>query len=117
MRWRCRTDVTGTGSTAGTVTAEFAVAVPAVLIVLAACLGGVRIGAEQLRVVDAASAAARIAARGDPRETTGVAAGTVLERSWRSGDTVCVALRRDVRVLGLPVPVRATGCALSGLRP
>lgn len=48
------------------VTAELAVAVPAVVLVLALCLGAVRAGVDQVRCVDAARIAARAAARGDP---------------------------------------------------
>ncbi|GAA2750033.1 hypothetical protein [Amnibacterium kyonggiense] len=91
-------------------TAEFAVAVPAVLLVLAACLGGLRIGVERLRVVDAAAQAARAAAVGQPLPS-GVT-GTERRR-----ETVCATVRREVPLLGLPVPVDATACALAGVTP
>ncbi len=48
------------------VTAELAVAIPALVLVLGGCLGAVVVGVEQLRCVDAAGLAARAAARGDP---------------------------------------------------
>ncbi len=50
------------------VTAELAVAVPAVVLVLALCLAAVRVAVDQVRCVDAARIAARAAARGDPIE-------------------------------------------------
>jgi len=50
----------------GTVTAEFAVVMPAVLLVLAFGLGVVRLGVEQLRLQGAAFDAARLVGRGGP---------------------------------------------------
>lgn len=98
-------------------TAELAVAVPAVLLVLAACLGGLRVGAERIRVVDAAAQGARLAARGDdPAGPASRIDGVVTART-RTGDQVCVAVRRDVPLLGLPVPVAATACALAAAVP
>ncbi len=47
------------------VTAEFAVALPAFVVVVLLALGGVAVMTAQLRCVDAAEAAARMAARGD----------------------------------------------------
>jgi hypothetical protein len=47
------------------VTAELAVAIPAVVLVLAICLAGVTAGVDQIRCVDAAWVGARAAARGD----------------------------------------------------
>jgi hypothetical protein len=99
------------------VTAELAVAVPAVLLVLAACLGGLRVGTERLRVVDAAAQSARLAALGESPAPPAAAVGAVVVSWSRRGETVCVALRRDVPLLGLPVPVAATGCALAGVAP
>lgn len=51
-------------------TAEFAVAMPAVLLVLALALSALAAGLDQIRCVDAARAAARLLARG---ETDGAA--------------------------------------------
>ncbi|WP_347355061.1 TadE family type IV pilus minor pilin [Intrasporangium sp.] len=47
------------------VTAELAVAIPAVVLVLACCVSALSAGMDQVRCVDAARAAARSAARGD----------------------------------------------------
>jgi len=110
VRSRCRAE-------AGTVTAELAVAVPAVLLVLAACLGGLRVGVERIRVVDAAAEASRLAARGDDPSRPVAAIGAAAGSPSRSGDTVCVTVRAEVPLLGLPVPVAATACALAAVLP
>lgn len=49
----------------GSVTAEFAAALPAVLVCLALCVGAVQAGAQQARLLDHAGAAARLIGRGD----------------------------------------------------
>lgn len=49
----------------GMITAEFAVALPAVTVVLALCLGAASTGVAQLKVEESARTAARAAARGD----------------------------------------------------
>jgi hypothetical protein len=110
MRSRCRADPRD----GGTVTAELAVALPAVVLVLAACLGGLRLGTERLQATDAAALVARAAARGDRtgaiqavRGDGGTVTGVV-----RAGDLVCATVRRQSRILGLAVPVSARVCAL-----
>ena len=55
----------GPGSARGAVTAEFAVALPAVLLLLALLLAGTAAGAAQLRLEEAALAGARALARGE----------------------------------------------------
>lgn len=98
-------------------TAEFAVALPAVLLVLAVCLGGLRVGTERLRLVDAAAQSARLAALGEAPERPALAVGATVAASTRADQTVCITLRRDVPVLGLPVPIEAVACALAGVSP
>ncbi|WP_279740839.1 TadE family type IV pilus minor pilin [Rothia sp. RSM386] len=49
----------------GVITAEFAVALPAVTVVLALCLGAASTGVAQIKVEESARTAARAAARGD----------------------------------------------------
>ena len=49
----------------GVITAEFAVALPAVTVLLALCLGAASTGVAQLKVEESARTAARAAARGD----------------------------------------------------
>ena len=98
-------------------TAEFAIAVPAVLVVLAVCLGGLRLGTERLRLVDAAAQSARMAALGEPPEPPAASVGATVVGRTRRGETVCVALRREGAVLGVPVSIDATACALAGISP
>jgi hypothetical protein len=102
----------------GSATAEFAVAFPAVLGVLALLLGGVQVAALQVRAQDAAADAARGLGRGD--SAAEVAAR--LERqvpgarlsSWLQGDLRCVRVEATpagpATVLGLWA--RAGACAL-----
>jgi Flp pilus assembly protein TadG len=58
--------VNGRQGDRGMVTAEFAVALPAFVLVVAAAICGVAAMTAQLRCVDAADLAARMAARGEP---------------------------------------------------
>lgn len=105
----------------GSVTAEFAVALPAVVVVLACCLGAVQLASQQVRLSDAAADAARTLARGDPVAVAAArvqrVAGEADMSTSRSGDFVCVELSA---VAGIGpatlagIRVRATGCALAG---
>ncbi|MCP2032220.1 hypothetical protein L1277_002319 [Okibacterium sp. HSC-33S16] len=104
---------------AGSVTAEFAVALPAVVVVLACCLGAVQIASHQVRLSDAAADAARTLARGDP-VSVAVArvqrvAGPAELTTSRSGDFVCVELSAVAGPAVLAgIRIRASGCALAG---
>lgn len=100
----------GRDRTTGMVTAELAVAIPALVIVLAMVLGGVSLGVDQVRCVDAARLAARAVARGDP----GSAASALALRAAPSGArvalssgggqvTATVGLRREVGGFGFEV--------------
>ena len=64
--------MTSRSSDRGAVTAEFAAVLPAVLLVLAFALGGLRLGVEQLRLQVATFDAARLAGRGDDGVTAAV---------------------------------------------
>jgi len=102
----------------GSAVAEFAVALPAVLLVLATVLGGVQLGTLQLRLQDAAADAARSFGRGDP--TPAVASRITRQASsarWsvtRPAGLVCVHLVASAAppagLLGLSAA--ATSCAL-----
>jgi hypothetical protein len=81
-------DIDVSPSEAGMVTAELAVAIPAVVLVLALCLAGVTAGIDQIRCVDAARLAARSAARGD---TPGAVRAAALSAAPR-GATVALAV-------------------------
>lgn len=111
MRSRSASDP---GADRGSATAELAVALPAVAIVLAICVWGVQLAAVQVRMQDAAGLAARSAARGDdPSAAAAVHPGAGLS-AWDEGDLVCA--RASVEVpspVGLPpVPVAAVACSL-----
>lgn len=94
--------------------------VPAVVLVLAACLGGLRLGTAQLRLTDAAAIAARSAARDDGAATaTGLAAASGADgvAFGRDGDLVCATAQAAVPLLGVPVRLTARSCALAAVDP
>jgi len=87
------------------VTAETAVALPVLLVVLAASIWVLACVAAQLRCVDAARVAARAAARGDAPAAVTAAAHRVAPspaqvRVSRSGDEVTVRVTALVRPFG-----------------
>ncbi len=100
-------------------TAEFATVIPAVIVVLACCLGGVQIGVLQLRLQDAAAFAARSAARGDSVIAAQQLVPRAILRTEIRGDLVCVVASAQassgVGALG-SLTVSATSCALAGGR-
>jgi membrane-associated protease RseP (regulator of RpoE activity) len=110
---------TGLRGDRGSATAEFALAFPAVLGVVALLLGGVQVAGLQVRAQDAAADAARGLGRGD----SAVAVAERLERqlpgaslsSWLSGDLRCVRVEvapaGAAALLGLRAGGRA--CALN----
>lgn len=106
----------------GSATAEFALAFPAVLGVVALLLGGVQVAGLQVRAQDAAADAARGLGRGDSaavvatrlqRQLPGASLG-----SWVDGDLRCV--RVEVAPAGpaaaLGLLARAGACALDDER-
>ena len=99
----------------GSVTAEFAAVIPAVVLVLVLCLSGVQVSGQQLRLADAAAQAARSLARGD-----GLVHATAMARQIVSGATVSVDQRGDAVCALLSAPgalgitVTADSCALGG---
>ena len=104
----------------GAVTAEFAAAIPAVVVVLLCCLGGMQVVGQQVRLQDAAAIAARSVARGESEDTAAgraqhLAPGAHLS-THTSGDLDCVTLEQ--RAAGpagmLRLTLEARSCALSG---
>lgn len=88
------------GRDGGMVSAELAVAIPAVLLVLACCLAGLAAAIDQIRCVDAARVAGRAAARGESADTirslalqAAPAGATVAVERW-GGDAVVVVRAR-----------------------
>lgn len=103
------------------VTAETAVVLPVLLLVLAAAVAGVTVVGAQLRCVDAAREGARAAARGEvtAAELAGRAApdGAVIGVTV-AGDEVRVTVSAEVRPLGpLPLRVPVTAEAVALLEP
>lgn len=92
---------------------------PAVLLLLAACLGAVQVVGQQVRLTDAAGSAARLLARG---ESADHAAGLIdglgaTVSSERVGEFVCARLSAPsgfapFAAAGLTLDARA--CALAG---
>ena len=104
----------------GSVTAEFAVALPAIAIVLAACLASVQLVAHQVRLTDAAADAARALGRGESRAVAGaiadrVAGGASLAVSVDE-PFVCATLTTPGAGLLAAIELRAQSCAVTGGR-
>lgn len=91
----------------GGVTAEFAAALPAVVVLLVGCLAGVQLVGEQVRVQDAAAIAARSVARG---ETSGSAASRAARLV--SGARLSVADDGDLRCATVSVRAGGAGALL-----
>ena len=102
----------------GSVTAEFAVALPAIAVVLAACLGSVQLAAQQVRLTDAAADAARALGRGESAAEAAaiadrVSGGAALQVS-HDEPFVCVTLSASGVGVLAAVRLQAESCAVSG---
>jgi len=110
-----------TGDERGSVTAEFAVALPAVVLVIALAVAALSAAGQGVRLEQAAAQAARLAARGESdatvrRAVTGLVPGASVTIRG-DGDFVCADASTVVR---LPVPapaLRASSCALASEAP
>lgn len=103
----------------GSVTAEFAAVIPAVLLVLAICLGSLQLAGTQLRLQDAAADASRSLARGDARAMAAARVDQAVPGAAlsvrRDGDLVCAEARAGGGFGSLfGLTVTAAGCALDG---
>jgi hypothetical protein len=90
--------------------------VPAVLLVLAVCLGGLQLATQQLRLQDAAALAARSAARGSPIDVliTALVPGASV-RVEVKGNLICARVTMPSTlpsVILAEVTLSATSCAL-----
>ncbi|MET1017792.1 MAG: TadE family type IV pilus minor pilin, partial [Leifsonia flava] len=109
-----------TGGERGSVTAEFAVALPAVALVLAVCLGGVQAVSVQVRLTDAAADAARTLARGDGVDLASARLSAAVPGASLSvdgaGDLVCVTASAPAgaHTVLAALTVTARSCALGG---
>ena len=103
------------GDDRGVVVAEFAVALPAVALVLLLGVGALTGASRQVRLQDAVADAARLSARGESEQRVREAvASTVAEASidiTPRGDLVCVSASAPA-LFG--VRITASGCALAG---
>jgi Flp pilus assembly protein TadG len=101
----------------GSVAAELAVALPAVVVVVAIGIGALVAASTQVRLQDVAADGARLVARGEPEaRASGLVAqvrGARAVVAW-SGDLVCVTAAADARLAGVRVPLSAVSCALAG---
>lgn len=99
----------------GSVAVEFAVTMPAVVLVLALCIGAVVGSAAFVQAQDAAGEVARLAARGDDYGAVlaGHGDGAAAE-VWDSSELRCARVTVPIQLLGAPLGVSAdaTSCAL-----
>jgi len=105
----------------GSVTAEFALAMPAVALVLICCLSGVQLAGLQIRLQDAAAAAARSLARDEEYGTVAITASALVTSAQlsahRRDDLICATVTAPApnALLGLlPITLSASSCALAG---
>ncbi|MBP1327016.1 Flp pilus assembly protein TadG [Leucobacter exalbidus] len=123
MRWARRAKPAERGDRArtlrhderGTVTAEFAVVVPAVLVVLALVIGGIVIATNRLTLASAAADISRLEARGDTalaeERISQSGAGLTINRE-RRGALLCITLHAGAqRGLLAALSVSGEGCA------
>jgi len=104
----------GLGEDRGSVVAEFAVALPAVALVLLLGAGSLGACARQVRLQDATADAARLVARGEAEARAWAAIDAAVPgasaTTARRGDLVCVTATSSASLL----PLSATSCALDG---
>ena len=102
----------------GAVTAEFAIVLPAVVLVLACCITGVRLAVLHLQLQDAAASAARIIGRGESLAAAQSLANQLVPTSTVTaslhGTLVCIEAHNAERGAMLPfITVSARSCALN----
>ena len=103
----------------GSVAAELALALPAVVLTLLLGAGALGAAARQVALQDAAADAARLLGRGEDAGRASHAVSTAVPgagmSSSSSGDLVCVKAHADVAIGGfVRIPLQASSCALSG---
>lgn len=101
-------------------TAELAVTLPVVVLVLAACLGGLGLASAHLRAQDAAADAARLLARGESAVTASEHVARIVPGAYlavsRPSDLVCATVSISQKILLIPMELSASSCALGGGR-
>ncbi|MDA2808218.1 TadE family type IV pilus minor pilin [Nocardiopsis suaedae] len=107
----------------GSATAETAVALPALAVVLALAIAAVSAVSTHLACVDAARAGARALARGQSeavvlQEASRAAPEEARVRARRTGGEARVVVSAPVRIMpGMPAPVRAVATAAAAVEP
>lgn len=100
----------------GSVTAEFALTIPAVLLVLGVALGSVHLSAERVLLVSLASDVSRLEARGDWAESAAREAGypsAELHRTTGEGVLCVTATARPGSGILSTITISATACAVT----
>lgn len=100
----------------GAVSAELVAAVPALLVLLALCLGGLTAATAQARAHEAATIAARLVARGaaeaEARRHVAAALDGARLGVSRADGLLCATVDHTHRVVGIGVPISARSCTL-----
>jgi len=104
----------------GAVSAEFAVALPAIILLLVLCVGTLSSASRQVRLQDATADAARLIARGDDAGRAlaliGGAVPDARSAVGREADAVCVTASAPIGIPLVDLRVEARSCALDGGR-
>lgn len=104
----------------GSVSAEFAVALPAIILLLVLCLGALSSASRQVRLQDATADAARLIARGDDEgRALGLLVGAAPGARGSveiEGDLVCVSASAPIGLPLMDLRLTASSCALDGGR-
>lgn len=106
----------------GAVAAEFAVTLPAALLLIALGIGALAAGAQTVRLQGAAADMARLVARGEPQSADALAFRLARNAAVRIDETdrlVCVTLTAPISVIGLAttgLTSSARACAAAGGR-
>lgn len=105
----------------GSAAAEFAVALPAVLLALMLGIGALGGAARQVALQDAAADAARLLGRGESASTAAAAVTSAVTGARTTtvtrGDLVCVTATLDAQIgRVISIPLRGESCALAGGR-
>lgn len=104
------------GDDRGSVVAEFAVALPAIALVIVFGAGALAAGAKHVLLQDAAADAARVIARGEPAASASAivdaAVGAATTAIEERGDVVCVTVTAPSAIVAITLSARS--CALSG---
>lgn len=103
----------------GSVAAELALALPAVVLTLLLGAGALGAAAQQVSLQDAVADAARLLGRGESEAAAQAAVAASVDgarvASESRGEFICVSARIDAQIGRLiSIPLSASSCALSG---